>query len=96
MSRYTVDSEAVQSASSTIRSITEQLRADVNNLMSQIQSLQSQWTGQAASAFNAAAQDWRTTQARVEESITELNLALGQAGTHYADVEQQNAGMFGR
>src|SRR5699024_1067082 len=73
MSKYTVDSEAVQAASASIRGITEQLRADVNTLMGQIQNLQSQWTGQAASAFTAAAHDWRTTQARVEESINELN-----------------------
>lgn len=96
VSRYTVDSEAVQAASASIRGITEQLRADVANLMGQIQNLQSQWTGQAASAFTAAAQDWRTTQARVEESITELNLALSQAGSQYAEVEIQNTGMFGR
>ncbi|WP_166981005.1 WXG100 family type VII secretion target [Paramicrobacterium fandaimingii] len=96
MSKYTVDSEAVQAASASIRGVTEQLRADVNTLMGQIQNLQSQWTGQAASAFTAAAHDWRTTQARVEESINELNMALAQAGTQYADVEMQNAGMFGR
>src|SRR5699024_3358559 len=41
MSKYTVDSEAVQAASASIRGVTEQLRADVNTLMGQIQNLQS-------------------------------------------------------
>lgn len=96
MSRFTVDSEAVQATSSRIRGISEQLRGDVATLMHHIDSLESQWTGQAAAAFNAAAQDWRATQTRVEECLNELNLALSQAGTQYAEVEQQNMGMFGR
>ena len=38
--------------------------------------------------------DWRATQQQVEQSLAELNQALGIAATQYAEAEQANARLF--
>ena len=60
----------------------------------QLSTLQSSWQGDAATAFQALVADWRSTQARVEESLSSINLSLGQAGQQYADIEASNARLF--
>ncbi|HEV7957327.1 MAG TPA: WXG100 family type VII secretion target [Marisediminicola sp.] len=94
MVRYQVDSEAVLTATGAVRSSIERIQAEVSGLHGQLVNLQGSWTGQAASAFQSVVTDWKATQQRVEESLAAINLALGQAGQQYADIEQANARLF--
>ncbi|MRG61015.1 WXG100 family type VII secretion target [Agromyces sp. CFH 90414] len=94
MTGYRVDGEHVQAATRSAQAMMDRIQADVSNLLGQLTGLQSSWSGQAASAFQAAVADWRATQAQVEQSLAGLNQALGVAGAQYLDVEQANARLF--
>lgn len=94
MTRYQVDSEQVQLATQSAQGTMGRIRSEVASLLAQLTGLQGSWTGQAASAFQAAVEDWRLTQQHVEESLSSLSQALGTAGVHYADAEQANARLF--
>lgn len=96
MTRYQVDSEAVLSATNAVRSSIGRIQAEVSGLHGQLVNLQGSWSGQAANAFQGVVVDWKTTQQRVEESLNAINLALGQAGQQYADIEAANARLFMR
>ncbi|MGV8885282.1 MAG: WXG100 family type VII secretion target [Microbacteriaceae bacterium] len=96
MTRYQVDSEAVISATSAVRSTIGRLQAEVASLNGQLTSLQGSWSGQAASAFQSVVVDWRATQQRVEESLGTISTALAQAGQQYAEIEAANARLFSR
>ena len=96
MTQFTVDSEAVASATAGARSSVAAIQSEVEGLHRQLGALQGSWTGPAASAFQLVVDDWRVTQARVEQSLHSITVALAQAGQQYADVEAANAGLFGR
>jgi early secretory antigenic target protein ESAT-6 len=94
MTRYQVDSEAVLGATNAVRTSIGRIQAEVGGLHGQLVSLQDSWSGQAASAFQAVVNDWKSTQQRVEESLDAISRALGQAGQHYAEIEAANARLF--
>ena len=95
MTQFTVDSEALTTSSGAARTTIGQIQSQVAGLNSQLAALESSWTGQAASAFQSAAADWRGHQQRIEELLTALSQALGQAGQLYAETEAANARLFG-
>ena len=94
MTRYQVDSEAVISATSAVRSTIGRLQAEVAALNGQLTSLQGSWSGQAATAFSGVVAEWTSTQHRVEESLAAINQALTHAGQQYAEIEAANARLF--
>lgn len=94
MTQYQVDSDAVFATSGAARGSISRIQAEAQALHSQLAALQSSWTGQAASAFQIVVDDWKVTQQRIEESLTSINAALGQAGQQYADIEATNALLF--
>ena len=94
MTRYQVDSEAVFTASGAVRGTISRIQSEVQAMHGQLSSLQSSWTGDAALAFQGVVADWNATQLRVEESLSAINSALGQAGQQYADIESANARLF--
>ncbi|MDQ1607261.1 MAG: hypothetical protein QOJ18_1628 [Microbacteriaceae bacterium] len=96
MTRYQVDSEAVLSATNAVRLSIGRIQAEVGGLHGQLVSLQGSWSGQAATAFQSVVTEWTATQRRVEESLSAINQALGQAGQQYAEIEASNARLFGR
>jgi len=96
MTQFTVDSEALSTSSGAARSTIGRIQSEVAGLNGQLATLEGSWTGQAASAFQAAAADWRGHQQRLEELLTALSQALAQAGQLYADTEAANARLFGR
>jgi early secretory antigenic target protein ESAT-6 len=94
MTRYQVDSDAVFTATGAVRGSISRIQAEVDALHGQLANLQGSWSGQAASAFQVVVNDWKSTQLRVEESLANINAALGQAGQQYADIEATNARLF--
>ena len=96
MTQYTVDSEAVASATAAARTTVSHIQSEVDGLHRQLAALQGSWTGPAATAFRVVVDDWRITQARVEQSLGAISIALAQAGQQYADIEASNAALFGR
>ena len=94
MTRFEGDSEAVLGATTAVRASMGRIQAEVAGLHVQLTSLQGSWTGQAATAFQSVAAEWKGTQQRVEESLGAIGAALGQAGQQYADIESSNARLF--
>ena len=94
MTRYQVDSEAVFTVTGAVRGTISRIQSEVQAMHGQLSSLQGSWSGEAAVAFQAVVTDWNATQVRVEESLNAINLALGQAGQQYADIESANARLF--
>ena len=94
MTTYHVDAAQVSAATQTVQTTIGRIQAEVASLLGQLSGLQSSWSGQAATAFQGAVSDWRTTQLHVEQSLTQLNHALAVAAAQYADAEQANARLF--
>jgi 6 kDa early secretory antigenic target len=96
MSRFEVDSARVSETSTAVRGSIVTITAEVDRMMKNLLDLQGSWKGQAADQFQYLANDWRSTQDRVKQSLEQINEALQSAAMSYADVEQSNARMFGR
>lgn len=94
MTRYVVDADAIHGAHIAVRGTASRVQSEVTAMHAQLQALQDSWSGQAAVAFQGVVQDWRATQARVEESLAAINEALAVAGRQYADVEAGNVRLF--
>ena len=96
MTRFQVDSEAVAQTTAQVHAAMGRIQNDVALLHGRLVELQGSWSGQASTAFQGVVGDWQATQRRVEESLASINQALAQAGRTYAEVEAQNARLFGR
>jgi WXG100 family type VII secretion target len=95
MTRFTVDSDAVDSAAAAITATVSRLQGDVTSLHGQLDALQGVWTGAAAIAFQGVVQQWRTTQTSVEQVLASIDRALRVAGQQYVETELSNARLFG-
>lgn len=95
MTRFTVDSEAVDSAAAAITATVTRIQSDVSALHGQLDALQGTWTGAAAIAFQGIVQEWRTTQSNVEQVLSSIDRALRVAGQQYVETELANARLFG-
>lgn len=94
MSVFSVDTEAVLTATAATRGTMERLQAESASLMSQLTQLQSSWTGNASAAFQACGEQWRATQLHVEEALASISTALGSTATQYSDADQYSASLF--
>ncbi|GAA2008109.1 WXG100 family type VII secretion target [Microbacterium ulmi] len=94
MAVFSVDSDAVLTATASVRGTADRLQAETQAMLAQLTNLQSAWTGTASVAFHGVVDRWRATQRQVEESLAEISTALGVAGRQYADAEQASASLF--
>lgn len=91
---FHVDTDRIHAASGDIASISSEIESLVATMLSRLTALQDAWTGSAATRFQGVVHEWRGTQQQVKTSLDSIGLALGQAGTHYADAEAANERMF--
>ncbi|HHU10477.1 MAG TPA: WXG100 family type VII secretion target [Intrasporangiaceae bacterium] len=91
---FQVDTGRIHSASGDIASISAEIESLVATMLSRLTALQDAWTGSAATRFQGVVHEWRGTQQHVKASLDSIGVALGQAGTHYADAEATNLQMF--
>jgi early secretory antigenic target protein ESAT-6 len=94
MATYSVDSDSLLAATSTIRGTIDRIQADTQSMLTQLTHLQGTWTGSAAVAFHSVVDQWRATQRQVEDSLNGINTALASAGRQYADAELATASLF--
>ncbi len=87
MAVYMVDSEQLQLAVTNTQSSIGRVQAEVAALLGNLTALEGSWSGEAAAAFQGLVQQWRSTQAQVELSISAINGALGSASASYGTVE---------
>ncbi|MDO5746520.1 MAG: WXG100 family type VII secretion target [Actinomycetaceae bacterium] len=94
MAQFNVDSQLVQQASATTKTIGDQIRADVATMMAHLHQLSSSWTGTASVAFQDCATQWKAAQAQVDNSLDSISAALACAADTYEQAETQTANMF--
>ena len=87
MTQFSVDSDAVAHATSTVAASVTRIATEVATLKSQLADLQGVWTGPAATAFASTVETWHQTQIRVEESLSSLSSSLSLVARQYADME---------
>lgn len=94
MSVFSVDSDAVLTATGAVRATAERLQGETAAMMGQLTQLQGSWSGGAALAFQGVVDRWRGAQQQLEASLAEIGGALAQAGNQYAQTEMAAAGLF--
>lgn len=94
MPQFSVDSERVLAANTTIQSTITRLQSEVETLHAQLIALQDSWQGQAATSFQELVIRWRTTSDAVDAQLGELGAALAFAATQYAEIESANQRLF--
>lgn len=94
MSVFNVDSNHVSSAASTADMSAQTIRSEVASMMAFLQGLQDTWGGAASVSFQGVIEQWRATQAQVEDSLTTIGSHLHQAAATYSDAESQATSLF--
>jgi 6 kDa early secretory antigenic target len=94
MPAFSVDSDAVLSATGAMRGTMDRVHADTAAMLGLLTQLQGSWTGAASTAFQSALEQWRAAQVQVEDALGAINAALSAAGTQYADAEAATVGLF--
>ncbi|QAY58743.1 WXG100 family type VII secretion target [Microbacterium protaetiae] len=94
MAVYSVDSDAVFSATAAVRGTIDRLQGETQAMLAQLTDLQATWTGAASAAFGGVVDQWRATQLQVEDALSSINHALSAAGHQYAEAEQYTTSLF--
>ena len=94
MTTFQVDSEQVLAANASVQNTIQRLQTEVENLHSQLSSLQNSWRGSASDSFQNLALRWRTTATAVENQLGEIGQALSLAATQYSEIEHSNTRLF--
>ena len=94
MAVFSVDSDAVMSATAAVRATSDRLQSDTSAMMGQLTQLQGSWTGTASVAFQSVIERWRAAQREVESALADISGALGHVGQQYAQTELAAAGVF--
>jgi len=94
MAVFSIDSDAVVTATSAIRSTSGRIESDTAAMLAQLTHLQSSWTGGAALAFQGVVERWRAASREVEAALSDIGVALDTAGQQYLQAETAAAGMF--
>ncbi|MET3467100.1 WXG100 family type VII secretion target [Microbacterium sp. 1262] len=94
MATFSIDSDAVASATAAIRATSGRIESDTGAMMAQLTQLQGSWTGSAALAFQVVVERWRAAQREVEAALGDIGSALDAAGQQYLQAEAAAAGLF--
>ena len=94
MVMYSVDSDAVLTATTAIRATGDRLQGETASMLAQLTQLQTTWTGSASVAFQSVVDRWRAAQLEVEAALVDISGALSVAGQHYAETELNAANLF--
>ena len=92
--KYTVDSDALSTATATAFVQIDDVQLAAASLTTTLTDLEAAWTGQAALAFQSALDEWRGAQVIVEEAVRSLSTGLGLAAEHYGVAESDVLQLF--
>lgn len=91
---FSVDSDAVMTATASIRATSDRLQTDTAAMLGQLTQLQGSWTGSASIAFQGVIERWRAAQRELDGALGEIGAALAVTGQQYAQTELAATGMF--
>lgn len=92
--QFQVDAAQVEQAATRVNGSADTISGEVDAMMKHLNELQSTWQGSASASFQDVAQDWRSTQSRVEESLISIRQALSSAAQQYTSAEESALRMF--
>ena len=87
----------LEGASTYIRSMAETMIGQLQTLWSQLEPLQSTWTGQAQQYYQGLQDEWNTAANGLfapDGVLGQVGAAVGTSWTNYADAETSNAGTW--
>lgn len=96
MSRFQVDSSAVEGASAAVAGSASVISSEVDAMMRHLLDLQSTWQGAASASFQGVVADWRATQEQVRTSLESIGQALASTGRTYEAAEADAVRVFSR
>lgn len=94
MAQFSVDSEQIASAAGAVQGSVSQIREAVSAMYTNLNQLQSVWTGGAATQFASVADQWRAAQEQMEASLENIQNSLSQASTVYSQAESDASRLF--
>ena len=94
MTQFQVDSDLVHAANSAIQNSIQQINSEIHSLQSQLVSLNDSWRGVAANEFQSLAVRWGATASAVQRQLAELGTALTLAASQYEEIEAANVRLF--
>ena len=94
MSIYTVNSEELLNTSNLITGCAENIKTQVNTMMTYLNQLENTWSGAASMQFQNLAQNWHATQIQVENNLNEISLQLNNAANTYREAEENATALF--
>ena len=94
MTHFSVDSEQVLAANSTIQATIQRLQSELDNLHANLQGLNGSWQGIAANSFQELVGRWRVTANMVQGQLAEVSTALATAARQYSEIEAANVRLF--
>lgn len=92
MTGFSDSPAALQSCSSKMAGISDELHAELNYLQLKMDGLlASGWLGQAARGFAGGWEQWQAGAHEVLQALGDMSALLGVAGGNYARAEQSSA-----
>jgi WXG100 family type VII secretion target len=73
----------------------DELNTMLQQLMSELDGLQSTWKGRGAVAFNETRERWRQDTAKLNQALGETADAIAKAGTYYTSTDDESASRLG-
>jgi WXG100 family type VII secretion target len=89
-----VTPQQLQELSARVNSGSGQIEAELRSLAGNIAPLGSDWAGVAQARFLALWQEWQRSAEQLHVALSGISSLLGQAGTAYAEAEDQIAASF--
>jgi len=93
--QYNVDLEQMATSGRHVYDVNDQVRAHLSALTGQLEQLQSQWRGDAASAFLGLRERWDADAAKLNEALRGIGDALTSAQTDYVNRQTAQQSSFG-
>jgi len=84
---YSVNSADLGTHSSDIAQMAEEIDLLMQRMKGKLTTLQASWTGKGANQYAALNAEWTKAQTKVRTALGEIGVAVGSAGTAYAQVE---------
>lgn len=96
MQQLKVTSSELTTLSGEVNGVAENVGSDFSALQSKVLGVATEWTGQAASSFQALYDEWNKGAAQIQEALAGISQLLSGAAATYDQAESQIKSSMGR
>jgi WXG100 family type VII secretion target len=86
---------ALSQAQADIQSVSNNLNQELGDLKAYLAPMVSTWTGAASSEYQAKQAQWDSAAAELNQILSRIGVAVGQALANYETTEKTNQSMWG-